>query len=134
MSAEEQLAGLLEEGKAFLRQGRELSRSGYEYGEADALLQDAMACFEEAAAIDPTSTKVLVCPFEQNIFCVQSRRNSLHLPCPASPALPCFIRHAMLKHAGWVESRKPNGASRASSHGWHACRVTGAMLSWRMAL
>ena len=42
--------------------GRELSRSGYDYGEADALLQDAMACFEEAAVIDPSSTKVLVCP------------------------------------------------------------------------
>ena len=59
-SAEEQLAGLLEEGKALLRRGRELSRSGYDYGEADALLQDAMACFEEAAAIESTSVKVLV--------------------------------------------------------------------------
>ena len=98
MSAEEQLAGLLEEGKAFLRQGRELSRSGYEYGEADALLQDAMACFEEAAAIDPTSTKVLVCLSEQITLCVQSTRNSLHLPCQLKPALLCFIRHAMLRH------------------------------------
>ena len=61
MPAEEQLAALLEEGKGLLRQGRELSRSGYAYGEADALLQDAMTCFEEAAAIAPTSTKVLVC-------------------------------------------------------------------------
>ena len=59
-SAEEQLAGLLEEGKALLRRGRELSRSGYDYGEADALLQDAMACFEEAATIESTSVKVLV--------------------------------------------------------------------------
>ena len=59
-AVQEQLAGLLEEGKALLRQGRELSRSGYDYGEADALLQDAMACFEEAAAIEPTSVKVLV--------------------------------------------------------------------------
>ncbi len=102
MSAEEQLAGLLEEGKALLRQGRELSRSGYEYGEADALLQDAMACFEEAAAIDSTSTKVLVCPSEQDTFCVQPTKNCLHLPCQANPALPCFIRHAMLKHViGW---------------------------------
>ncbi|CAK0782613.1 hypothetical protein CVIRNUC_005815 [Coccomyxa viridis] len=58
-AAQEQLAGLLEEGKALLRQGRELSRGGYDYGEADALLQDAMACFEEAAAIEPTSVKVL---------------------------------------------------------------------------
>ena len=63
-AAQEQLAGLLEEGKALLRQGRELSRGGYDYGEADALLQDAMACFEEAAAIEPTSVKVLVCSFE----------------------------------------------------------------------
>ena len=61
--AQEQLAGLLEEGKALLRRGRELSRSGYDYGEADALLQDAMACFEEAAAIEPASVKVLVRPF-----------------------------------------------------------------------
>ena len=57
---QEQLAELLEEGKALLRRGRELSRSGYDYGEADALLQDAMACFEEAAALAPTSVKVLV--------------------------------------------------------------------------
>ena len=60
LSAEEQLGGLLEEGKGLLRRGRELSRGGVEYGEADALLQDAMACFEEAAAIDSSSTKVLV--------------------------------------------------------------------------
>lgn len=60
MSAEEELAGLLEEGKALLRRGRELSRGGYDYGEADAALQDAMACFEEASALDPASTKVLV--------------------------------------------------------------------------
>ena len=59
-SAQEELAGLLEEGKGLLRQGRELSRGGYDYGEADALLQGAMACFEEAAAIEPTSIKVLV--------------------------------------------------------------------------
>lgn len=60
MAAQEQLGSLLEEGKGLLRQGRELSRGGVAYGEADALLQDAMACFEEAAAIDPGSTKVLV--------------------------------------------------------------------------
>jgi hypothetical protein len=62
----ERLEALVQEGKQLLRQGRELSRTGFDFGTADAVLQDAMACFEEAASIDSTSIKVqasaLSCP------------------------------------------------------------------------
>ena len=59
-SAEEQLEQLLEEGKASLRLGRELSRGGLAYGEAEIALQDAMVAFEEASAIASDSPRVLV--------------------------------------------------------------------------
>lgn len=59
-SAEVQLEQLLEEGKASLRRGRELSRGGLAYGEAEIALQDAMAAFEDASAIAPDSPRVLV--------------------------------------------------------------------------
>lgn len=59
-SAEERLEQLLEGGKASLRLGRELSRGGLAYGEAEIALQDAMTAFEEASAIAPDSPRVLV--------------------------------------------------------------------------
>ncbi|CAL8470912.1 g10454 [Coccomyxa elongata] len=55
---EEQLEALVQEGKQFLREGRELTKSGFDLGGADLALQDAMACFEDAAQIDSTSIKV----------------------------------------------------------------------------
>ena len=87
-SAQEQLAGLLEEGKALLRRGRELSRGGYDYGEADALLQDAMACFEEAAAIEPASVKVLVRPLESVADGVPCHLSAV---CSMTPASWCSM-------------------------------------------
>ncbi|KAK9904083.1 hypothetical protein WJX75_004054 [Coccomyxa subellipsoidea] len=55
---EEQLEALVQEGKQLLREGRQLTKTGFDLGGADLALQDAMACFEEAAQIDSTSIKV----------------------------------------------------------------------------
>lgn len=56
------MEALVQEGKQLLREGRQLTKTGFDLGGADLALQDAMACFEEAAQIDSTSIKVQVAP------------------------------------------------------------------------
>lgn len=65
------LEGLLSRGMQLLRHARAGITRGADLGGIDVCLQDALACFEAAAAIDGTDARVLVqpCHFHHTTNC-----------------------------------------------------------------